>query len=45
MSTYLDNYGTADARREHILKVAAAIGLIVLIVAGALYFLFRDYRE
>lgn len=45
MSTYLDDYGASDERRERIRKRIAAVVLIIVVVAGSAWFLFRDYRE
>lgn len=45
MSTYLDEYGAADARREKILKVVVVSLVGVAVIAGLVWFFFRDYRE
>jgi len=45
MSTYLDEYGAADARREKILKVVVSSVVVVAVLAGTIWFFFRDYRE
>ena len=45
MSGYLEQYGAGDEKREKLRKkiVLSVLGLIV--VSGALYFTFRNYRE
>jgi len=45
MSTYLDNYGQADARRERRWKWIIGAVVLVAILAATGYFTFRDYRE
>ena len=45
MSTYLDEYGAADARRERIVKILVGALLGAAVVAGLLWYFFRDYRE
>ena len=45
MSGYLDDYGVSDSRRETIFKRIVAGAGILVIVAGILYFQFRNYRE
>lgn len=45
MSTYLDEFGVADARREKLIKRMVAAALIVAVLAGVLWYVFRDYRE
>jgi hypothetical protein len=45
MSTYLDEYGAADARREKIIKISVASLVLVAILAGLVWYFFRDYRE
>jgi len=45
MSTYLDEYGAADARRERIFKRLLYVTLAVALLAGMLWYIFRDFRE
>jgi hypothetical protein len=45
MSGYLDDYGVSDARREKIRKRVILAAVVVLCIAGILYFQFRNYRE
>lgn len=45
MNNYLDNYGVADERREKRYKRILWSALTVLVVGGALWFFFRDYKE
>ncbi len=46
MNSFLDdNYGVADARREQRVKWALYGLLATAIIGGALWFLFRDYKE
>lgn len=45
MSDYLDNFGVADARREKRNKRIVYSLLTLIIAGGALWFLFRNYRE
>lgn len=45
MSTYLDEFGVADARREKLIKKLIAGVVIVAAVSGVLWYVFRDYRE
>jgi hypothetical protein len=45
MSSYLDNYGVRDARREAIVKRLVLVVVALAVVGGALYWIFRDYRE
>ena len=45
MSGYLDNYGVADARKEKRTKIILYTVLALAVAGGALYFLFRDFRE
>ncbi len=45
MSGYLDEYGASEARREAIIKRIALVALLLVTVAGLLYFQFRNFRE
>jgi hypothetical protein len=45
MSTFLDDYGAADARRERLRKRLLISLAVVVVVAGAAYFGFRNYSE
>ncbi|HUA61837.1 MAG TPA: hypothetical protein VML19_23985 [Verrucomicrobiae bacterium] len=45
MPGYLDQYGTADARREKIIRTVVISLVSVSILAGVLTFVFYNYRE
>jgi hypothetical protein len=45
MSSYLENFGVQDAKRERLIKRVAAALLAVAVTGGVLWFLFRNYRE
>ena len=45
MAGYLDSYGAGDERRERRNKRIAIWGLLTVIMALALYFTFRDWRQ
>jgi len=45
MAGYLDAYGVADERKERMIKRVVLITLVVVIVVGAVYFTFRDWRQ
>lgn len=45
MSSYLDNFGVADARREKRNKRIVISLAVVAVAAGLLWYLFRDYKE
>ncbi|MBL8231638.1 MAG: hypothetical protein JNL98_24285 [Bryobacterales bacterium] len=45
MSSYLEGYGTADAKREKRTKRLVISAVSVLLLAVVLYFTFRDYKE
>ena len=45
MSSFLDDYGVRDARREIILKRIVIVVVVIACAAGLLYWEFRDYRE
>lgn len=45
MSTYLDEYGAKDSRREKIRNWILISLAVVLVVGGGLYFTFRNYNE
>lgn len=45
MAGYLDNYGAGEERREKLIKRAVLIGVVVVIAAGVLYFIFKNYRQ
>jgi len=45
MSGYLEDYGTADARRAKILKRIVLSLLLLAVLAGVLYFTLRDRKE
>jgi hypothetical protein len=45
MSSYLDQYGVREIRRERLVKRLAISLLVLAAAAGAVYWYFRDYRE
>jgi len=45
MAGYLDSYGAGDVQRERRVKRIALWGVVVLVVGGAGYFLFRNWRQ
>ena len=45
MSSYLDDYGASDERRERIKKRIAAVVVIAAVVGGVGWYFLRDYRE
>lgn len=45
MSTYLDEYGAADARREKVVKTLLAVLVGAAVLAGILWYFLRDYSE
>src|SRR5258708_18804320 len=45
MSDFLDNYGVKDAKREKLVKIVVGTVLALLIIAGAGWFFFRNYKE
>jgi len=45
MGGYLDAYGVADAKRERRVKKIVVVGLAVVIIGLAGYFLFRNWPE
>lgn len=45
MAGFLDSYGVADERRDRRVKLLVLWGLGAVIVAGALYFTFRNWRQ
>jgi hypothetical protein len=45
MSTFLDDYGAADARRERLRKRLLISLAVLVVVAGAAYFGFRNHSE
>ncbi len=45
MSGYLDDYGTAEAKREKIIKGLLLAVVVLAVIGGVLYFLFRDVKE
>lgn len=45
MSSYLEGYGTADAKRETRVKRIVISVVAVLLLGVSLYAFFRDYRE
>jgi len=45
MAGYLDHYGAGDERRERKIKRLALIVVTVLVAAGVLFFIFKNYRQ
>ncbi len=45
MAGYLDNYGAGEEQREKLIKRVALATLVVVIAAGVLYFIFKNYRQ
>ncbi len=45
MAGYLDSYGVGEEKRERIVKRAVIAVLVLLVVSGVLYFMFRNWRE
>lgn len=45
MSSYLDQYGVGEIRRERLVKRLAMFLLVLTAAAAAVYWYFRDYRE
>jgi hypothetical protein len=45
MSSILDNYGAADARRERVVRNVLIAVVSVAVIGGLLWFFFRDFRE
>ena len=45
MAGYLDSYGAGDEQRERRTKRIVIWGLAAVIIAAALYFTFRDWRQ
>ena len=45
MAGYLDTYGAGEEQREKLIKVSALVLVVVLVVGGTLYFIFKNYRQ
>ena len=45
MAGYLDNYGAGEERREKRIKLLVITALAVVVTAGVLYFIFKNYRQ
>jgi len=45
MNSYLEGYGAGEEQRERLWKRLGIALLVLLVAAGTLYFLFRNYRE
>jgi hypothetical protein len=45
MAGFLDQYGARDERREKIIKRAALLLVPLVVIGGALTFIFYDYRQ
>jgi hypothetical protein len=45
MAGYLDQYGTADARREKIIRTLVISAIVIAVVGGTLMFVFHNYRQ
>lgn len=45
MAGYLDHYGAGEERRETMIKRTVLTAVLVVIAAGILYFVFKNYRQ
>ncbi len=45
MSGYLDQYGAGDEKRIRIIKTLVITAVALIVVGGALMFIFHDYRQ
>jgi hypothetical protein len=45
MAGYLDNYGAGEERREKTIKRLVLITITVIVAAGILFFIFKNYRQ
>ena len=45
MAGYLDQYGAGEERRERLIKITVVSIVALIIAGGALYFIFRNYRQ
>jgi hypothetical protein len=45
MSGYLDQYGAGEEKRIRIIKTLVISALVVVVVGGALLFIFHNYRQ
>ena len=45
MAGYLDHYGAGEERREKMIKRVVVTAVLVVAVAGILYFVFKNYRQ
>ncbi len=45
MAGYLDHYGAGEERREKTIKRLVLTALLLVIAAGVLYFVFKNYRQ
>jgi hypothetical protein len=45
MAGYLDHYGAGEERREQLIKTTVLAVVLVLLLGGALYIIFKNYRQ
>jgi len=45
MAGYLDHYGAGEERREQMIKRVVIAAVVLVVVAGALYLMFKNYRQ
>jgi hypothetical protein len=45
MAGYLDTYGAGEEQREKLIKISALVLVVVLVLGGTLYFIFKNYRQ
>lgn len=45
MAGYLDHYGAGEERREKTIKRLVLIAVVVIVAAGVLFLIFKNYRQ
>ncbi len=45
MAGYLDHYGAGEERREKLIKRVVLTAVVVIIAAGVLFLIFKNYRQ
>jgi hypothetical protein len=45
MAGYLDQYGAGEERREKLIKTAVLAVVVLLVVGGVLFFVFKNWRQ
>lgn len=45
MAGYLDQYGAGDEQREKLIKRLVIIAVLLVVVSGALYLIFKNFRQ